>query len=99
MGSQDVPLLMWAQDIGQGAQLCLTSPVGQLVLTHPSSGQGSKVGQGRRKHLLCILMGFFLVFFVLFHDKVFTHKLCTDRLGLHTFTFIIIIITIIMLLR
>lgn len=38
---------MWAQDTGQGAQLCLTSPVGQLVLVHPSSGQGSGVGQGK----------------------------------------------------
>lgn len=41
-----VPLLMWAQDSGQGAQLCLTKPGGQLVLVHPSSGHVSGVGQG-----------------------------------------------------
>lgn len=39
---------MWAQDTGQGAQLCLTNPVGQLMLAHPSSGQGSGGGQGRK---------------------------------------------------
>lgn len=30
---------MWAQDMGQGAQLCLTRPEGQLAFTQPSSGQ------------------------------------------------------------
>lgn len=47
--SHVVPLLMWAQDTGQGAQLCLTRPLGQLVLVHPSSGQGSGVGRGEIK--------------------------------------------------
>lgn len=43
---------MWAQDIGQGAQLYLNSPVGQLVLAHPSSGQGSGVRQGGEKFII-----------------------------------------------
>lgn len=31
---------MWPQDKGQGVQLCLTRPVGQLMLAHPSLGHG-----------------------------------------------------------
>lgn len=50
---------MWAQDTGQGAQLCLTRPLGQLVLVHPSSGQGSGVGQGKVKVILKTLHLFF----------------------------------------
>ncbi len=49
-----VPLLMWAHDSGQGAQLCLISPVGQLVLAHPLSGQGPGVEQGGRKLFVCV---------------------------------------------
>ncbi len=60
IGSQVVPLLMWAHDSGQGAQLCLISPVGQLVLAHPLSGQGPGVEQGGRKLCLC---AFFFVWY------------------------------------
>lgn len=56
---------MWAQDNGQGAQLCLTSPVGQLVLAHESLGQGSGVKIGRRE-----VMVIFSPVFIL-HSYVF----------------------------
>lgn len=51
-GTQVVPLLMCPQDTGQGAQLCLTRPGGQLVFVHPSSGQASGVRQERLSFLL-----------------------------------------------
>lgn len=72
MESQVVTLVMWAQETGQGAQLCVTSPVGQLVLAHPSSGQGSAVEQGRKsklfKFVIFWILGFLGVFLGVFRS-------------------------------
>lgn len=71
VGSQVVPLLTWLQVFGQGAQLCRTSPVGQLVFSHPSLGHGSKEKKERAVHFYFVIIIWLL--------KVHIIKLATEQ--------------------